>query len=216
MENGHAITTTIDEDWRLMKTNCDITEACPSSSSCSWQRNARLSHWIWSGALSMWLSYNCFLCGPRGWALWMYLCAGLTYYYNSETKVSVWTKPGEEMASEVEEVDENEVQKAMPWLVLRWKRSSCVYHSQIQSIYSQRVLPVGFAGLFEIFFHDDWLFWLNFGCFEFPPSDHTSTSVGRQVPVEVQEPAAEKALTPTKVSRAASSKSLRGLLSWPM
>ena len=40
--------------------------------------------------------------------------AGLTYYYNSETKVSVWTKPGEEMASEVEEVDENEVQKAMP------------------------------------------------------------------------------------------------------
>lgn len=44
----------------------------------------------------------------------MCLCAGLTYYYNSETKVSVWTKPGEEMASEVEEVDENEVQKAMP------------------------------------------------------------------------------------------------------
>lgn len=63
---------------------------------------------------------------------------GLTYYYNSETKVSVWTKPGEEIASEVEEVDEDEV------------------------------------------------------------------------PVEVQEPA-EKALTPsTKVSRAASSKSLRG------
>ena len=116
-----------------MKTNCDITEACPSSSSCSWQRNARLSHWIWSGALSMWLSYNCFLCGPRGWALWMCLCAGLTYYYNSETKVSVWTKPGEEMASEVEEVDENEVQKAIPWLVLRWRCSSCVYYSQIQS-----------------------------------------------------------------------------------
>ena len=84
------------------------------------------------------------------------LMAGLTYYYNAETKVSVWTKPGEEVA---EAETEEEAGSVGPE---RSGRS---------------------AELFRL----------------------------AQVPVEVQEPEAEKALTPTKVARAASSKSLRGL-----
>lgn len=35
--------------------------------------------------------------------------AGLTYYYNSETKVSVWTKPGEEMASDIADGEQEQV-----------------------------------------------------------------------------------------------------------
>lgn len=47
------------------------------------------------------------------------VCAGHIYYYNSETKVSVWTKPGE-MASEVETEGMDEAEAEAGHADLRW------------------------------------------------------------------------------------------------
>ena len=62
-------------------------------------------------------------------------------------------------------------------------------------------LWIGWLWLVALILHHGWQ--INISCL--------SPGWLGQVPVEVQEPAENKALTPTKVSRAASSKSLRGL-----